>query len=166
MKRQGKSRLKLDPSLCNLELFFVRTQKYVRTYVHTYGICLSNYITPNINSVSCSHLQVNPTDCKDFADALQRSVRVCRAKTSRGWRAINADALAEKWMVSPEIARRTLSRTTRRGIRTTSHSSMSRRFRTNDRHMRYKRLRHNLYRHHEGQYTISVEGLVRTSFHD
>ena len=81
-----------------------------------------------INSVSCSHLQVNPTDCKDFADALQRSVRVCRAKTSRGWRAIDADALAEKWMVSPKIARRTLSRTTCRGIRTTSHLLMSCRF--------------------------------------
>ena len=37
-----------------------------------------------INSVSCSHLQINPTDCKDFADALERSVRVCWAKTSRG----------------------------------------------------------------------------------
>jgi hypothetical protein len=82
-----------------------------------------------INSVSCSHLQVNPTDCKEFADALERSVRVCRAKTSRGWKAIDADALAEKWMVTPDIARRTLSRTTRRGIRTTAHSSMSRRFR-------------------------------------
>ena len=98
-----------------------------------------------INSVSCSHLQVNPTDCKEFADALERSVRVCWAKTSMGWRAIDADALAEKWMVSTKVARRTLSRTTRRGIRTTAHSSMSRRFRTNDRHMRYKRLNHSMY---------------------
>ncbi len=78
-----------------------------------------------INSVSCSHLQVNPTDCKEFADDLERRFRVCRAKTSRGWRAIDADALAKKWMVSPKVARRTLSRTTRCGIRTTSHSSMS-----------------------------------------
>jgi hypothetical protein len=99
-----------------------------------------------INSVSCSYLQVNPTDCEDFADALGRNVRVCRAKTSRGWRAIDVDALAEKWMVSQDIARRTLSRTTRRGIRTNAHSSMSRRFRTNDRHLRYRRLRHNMYR--------------------
>ena len=42
VKGPGKSRLKLDPSLFNLELFFVRTQKYVDTYF----ICLSNYITP------------------------------------------------------------------------------------------------------------------------
>ena len=65
-----------------------------------------------IKSVSCSHLQVNLTDCKDFADALERSVRVCQAKTSRGWRAINADSPAKKWMVTPKVARRTLSCTT------------------------------------------------------
>ena len=98
-----------------------------------------------INSVSCSYMQVNPTDSENFAAALGRNVKVCRAKTSRGWRAIDVDTLAEKWMVTPEIARRTLARTTRRGIRSTAHSSMSRRFRTNDRHMRYKRLRHNMY---------------------
>ena len=44
MKRQGKSRQKLDPSSFILELFFVRTQKYVDTYC----IRLSNYITPNM----------------------------------------------------------------------------------------------------------------------
>jgi hypothetical protein len=78
-----------------------------------------------INSVSCSYLHVNPTDSDNFAAALGRNVRVCWAKTSRGWRAINADALAEKWMVTPEIARRTLSRTTRRGIRSIAHPSIS-----------------------------------------
>jgi hypothetical protein len=72
-------------------------------------------------------------------------VIVCWAKSSRGWRAIDADALAENWMVSPDIARRTLSRTTRCGIRTTAHLLMSCRFKTNDRHLRYKQLRHNMY---------------------
>ena len=48
-------------------------------------------------------------------------------------------------MATPEIARRTLSHTTRSGIRLTAHSSMSRRFCTNDRHMHYKRLHHNKY---------------------
>ena len=98
-----------------------------------------------ISSVSCSHLSVDPTNDEILADELERNVMVCRVKTSRGWRAIDADALAEKWMISPEIARRTLSRTTRRGIRTTSESSLSRRFSTNDRQMRYKRLSHNMF---------------------
>ena len=48
-------------------------------------------------------------------------------------------------MATPEIAKRTLSQTTRCGIRLISHLSMSRRFRTNDRHMRYKRLHHSMY---------------------
>ena len=98
-----------------------------------------------INSASRSYSHVNPTDSDNSAAALEQHVRVCWAKTSRGWRAINADALAEKWMVTPEIARRTLSRTTRCGIRSSTHLLMSRCFCTNDRHMRFKRLRYNMY---------------------
>jgi hypothetical protein len=98
-----------------------------------------------ISSVSCSHLSVDPTNDKILADALERNVMVCRVKTSRGWRAIDSETLAKKWMISPEIARRTLSRTTRRGIWTTSESTLSRRFSTNDRQMRYKPLAHNMY---------------------
>lgn len=100
-----------------------------------------------INSVSCSYQSVDFTDDNNFSGALERSVNVCRVKTniSRGRRAIDETTLAEKWMVSPEIARQTLSRTTRRGIRTTSDSTMSRRFSTNDRQMRYKHLPHDLY---------------------
>ncbi len=98
-----------------------------------------------INSVSCNYMSVDITDDQDFAQELERHVRVCRVKTSKGWRAINAEALAEKWMVSPDVARRTLARTTRRGIRTLANSTLSRRFSTNDRQMRYKRLRHDLY---------------------
>ena len=66
-----------------------------------------------ISSVSCSHLSVDPTNDEILADELERNVMVCRVKTSRGWRAIDSEALAEKWMISPELARRTLSRTTR-----------------------------------------------------
>jgi hypothetical protein len=82
-----------------------------RGHIHEYNDVLARGRSL-INSVSCSHLQLNPTDDEHFADALQRNVRVCRAKTSRGWRAIDGDRLAEKWMISPDIARRTLSRTT------------------------------------------------------
>jgi hypothetical protein len=69
-----------------------------------------------ISSMSCSHLSVDPTNDETLADELERNVMVCRVKTSRCWRAIDSEALAEKWMISPELARRTLSRTTRRGI--------------------------------------------------
>jgi hypothetical protein len=95
--------------------------------------------------VSCSHLSVNPTNDEILADELERNVMVCRVKTSRGWRAIDTDALAKKWMISPEIARQKLSQTTRCGIWTTLESSLSRWFSTNDRQMRYKRLSCNIF---------------------
>ena len=42
---------------------------------------------------------------------------------------------AENWGVGLESARLTLECTTQRGIRTVLHPSLSRRFRTNDRHL-------------------------------
>jgi hypothetical protein len=50
-----------------LELFFVRTQMYVRTqkYVDTYCIRLSSYITPNTLQVDChSGKSECPTECE------------------------------------------------------------------------------------------------------
>jgi hypothetical protein len=64
VKRQGKSRLKLDPSSFNLELFFIRTQKYisfltcVRVRIHAYQHASrrpSKYITPNSAELECLH---------------------------------------------------------------------------------------------------------------
>ena len=48
-------------------------------------------------------------------------------------------------MIFPEIERRTLLQTTRRGIWKTSESTLSRLFSTNNRQMGYKRLAHNMY---------------------
>jgi hypothetical protein len=42
--------------------------------------------------------------------------------------AIGHELLADKWMVSPEVAHRTLERTTQRGVQTISHPSLSHRF--------------------------------------
>jgi hypothetical protein len=56
-------------------------------------------------------------------------------KSKNGHQAINPDTLTEKWLVLPEVAGRTLERTTQRGVRTISNPSLSRRFRTNDRQL-------------------------------
>ncbi len=50
--------------------------------------------------------------------------------------------LSKKWGISPEKAKNTIQRTTQRGIRTVLHPSLSRRFRTNDQALRYRRLPH------------------------
>jgi hypothetical protein len=42
--------------------------------------------------------------------------------------AIGHELLADKWMVSPEVAHHTLERTTQRGVQTISHPSLSHRF--------------------------------------
>ena len=98
-----------------------------------------------INLVSTSDQAVDFTSDDHFHDALQAHVNVSRVQVKNGHRAINSDMLAEKWLVSPEVARRTLERTTQRGVRTISNPSLSRRFRTNDRQLRYKRLRHDCF---------------------
>ena len=79
-----------------------------------------------INSVSYNYLSVDITDNQDFTQELERHVQVCRVKTSGGWRAIDADALAEKQMVSPDIAQQTLAHTTRHGFCMLANSTLLR----------------------------------------
>ena len=98
-----------------------------------------------INLVSTSEQAVDFTSDDHFYDALQAHVNVSWVQVKNGHRAINSDTLAEKWLVLPEVARRTLEQTTQRGIRTISNPSLSRRFRTNNRQLQYKRLCHNCF---------------------
>jgi len=48
--------------------------------------------------------------------------------------------LAKRWGIGVEQARKTLEHTTSRGFRSVLHPDLSRRFRTNDRQLRYRRL--------------------------
>ena len=48
--------------------------------------------------------------------------------------------LAKRWGIGLQAAKNTLKKTTQRAIRTVLHPSLSRRFRTNDRQLRYRRL--------------------------
>ena len=53
---------------------------------------------------------------------------------------IEPHVLARRWNIGIKAARNTICRTTQRGTRTVLHPSLSRRFRTNDRQLRYRRL--------------------------
>ena len=64
------------------------------------------------NLVSTSGQSVEFTANKYFHGALQARVNVSRVKVGNSHRAIDHKLLADKWMVSPEVARRTLERTT------------------------------------------------------
>ena len=58
---------------------------------------------------------------------------------------LTAAQLAQRWGCSLENAERTLKCTTQRGVRTVLNPALSRRFRTNDRQLRYNRLRTHMY---------------------
>ena len=110
------------------------------------GRRIISFMTHTItNHTSIDVDTIDFTDNDNFGDALQSKVQVPRVGVSKGKRSIPAEALAQKWMISPEAANRTVQCTTQRGIRTVLHPSLSRRFRTNDRALRYKRLQHNVF---------------------
>ena len=54
---------------------------------------------------------------------------------------MNPERMANTWDISIDKAKRTLNVTTQRGIRSIANLMMSRRYRTNDRQIRYRRLR-------------------------
>ncbi len=81
-----------------------------------------------INLVSTSAQSADFTSNEYFHVALQACVNVSRVKVGNSCRAIGHELLADKWMVSPKVARRTLERTTQRGVQTILHPSLSHRF--------------------------------------
>ena len=109
------------------------------------------------NSVSTTSKYLNVIDFKDddnFYEALVSTVKVSRKVSrvgvsrvvfSKGKKGIIHQTLSKNWMVSPETALRTVNRTTQRGIREVLHPSLSRCWITNDRQLRYLRLRHHVY---------------------
>ena len=69
---------------------------------------------------------------------LGRSVQTLRAGTPG--KQLDAEHLSRNLGIDLHAARRTMQATTQRGIRRLLHPTLSRRFRTNDRQLRYRRL--------------------------
>ena len=61
-------------------------------------------------------------------------------ETSQSQGRITPEQLATNWNIDLDTARRTVEVTTQRGVRTVSNPSLSRRYRTNDRQLRYRRI--------------------------
>jgi hypothetical protein len=86
----------------------------------------------------------------DFGAALLGSVRVTARENrpvsvkslTSGKRkyAVGPKTLAKNWSIGLSSAQRTIDATTQKGLRTILHPTLSRRFRTNDRQLRYRRL--------------------------
>ena len=85
-------------------------------------------------------------DDDSFALMLEQNVAVTISEvTTRPKIALNHLELAKRWGIPPDRAKQTVQMTTQRGIRTILNPTLSRRFSTNDRHLRYRRLPHYVY---------------------
>ena len=97
--------------------------------------------------VAALHTLPQPdTPANLFGKALEATVECTVGALSavRG-KAIDAATLAKRWGVSLKVAARTLGATTQNIVRTVLHPTLSRRFRTNDRQLRYRRLQHDMF---------------------
>ena len=114
----------------------------------------------NLSQVSLQYDTADVTEKDNFVTALESTVRVALVETSepgvqemqcgstttgkrRG--AVDYITLANRWNIPLEKAKRTVRATTQRGVRTCLHPTLSRRFATNDRMLRYHRMPCNLY---------------------
>ena len=93
-------------------------------------------------------------DVDSFLSVLQMNVNISSTSSSKNVydvhstsrrKSVDAELLARRWDIGLEAAKRTVKSTTQRGVRTVLHPSLSRRFRTNDRQLRYRRLRSDIF---------------------
>jgi hypothetical protein len=83
----------------------------------------------NSHQVLLSYVNISSMDT-----SLNGHIRTCKTAS------IDHMTLASWWMISPEKSKRTVQRTTQHSVRTCLNPTLARRFPTNDRMLRYKRL--------------------------
>ena len=108
---------------------------------------------------------VDVTDDDNFHTALLSNVQISSVETSlngnirsRKTPHIDPMTLSARWMIPPERAKRTVANTTQRGVRTCVDPTLSRRFPTNDRMLRYPRLMHTVFTDTMFASTVSRQG--------
>jgi hypothetical protein len=89
---------------------------------------------------------------------LTAQVRVLAINSSRRANAVTPEQLSSRWHIGLRKAEQTLKVTTQRGTRTIAYPSLESRFRTNDRQLRYRRLKTALYTDTMFASTVSTRG--------
>ena len=84
-------------------------------------------------------------DDKTFLEDMSSRVQISSVSSSAKKPKIDPSTLARKWGIGLDVAQNTIRKTTQRGVRTVLHPTLSRRFRTNNRQLRYRRLRSNMF---------------------
>lgn len=103
---------------------------------HTHGTAVS--LATGVDAAALSLRQISVTL---DVPSLSASLRLAALhKYGPNGKQYKPEQLARNWGIDVATARRTIDVTTQRGIRTVLHPTLSRRFRTNDRQLRYRRL--------------------------
>jgi len=106
-----------------------------------------------INALSSlTHDAADITDDDNFHVTLRSHAHISTVETAgnghfrtKTKKPIDHTVLASRWMMSPDKALQTINVTTQRGVRTCINPTLSRRFPTNDRFARYRRLPEDLF---------------------
>ena len=106
-----------------------------------------------INSlVSTSHTAADVTSDDNFSCVLSSYVMIsgfdsnsAGPLTTKVKAPIDFRTLAARWMISPQQAQKTITVTTQQGVRKCLNPNIARRFPTNDRMLRYRRLPHPIF---------------------
>jgi hypothetical protein len=83
---------------------------------------------------------INPLLNEDIFVALLNEIRNLSTTSTSNWQGLSAERLAATWKIPLRQAQNTLRVTTQRGVRHIANPAISRRFRTNDRMLRYRRI--------------------------
>jgi hypothetical protein len=120
--------------------------------------------TPAMTSREIMHMSsspVAPSIILDEAELIARfdvNVRVSAIRSTARSNAVTPEQLSRRWNIGIEKAKKTLQVTTQRGTRTVPFPSLEARFRTNDRQLRYRRLKTALYTDTMFASTVSTRG--------
>ena len=100
---------------------------------------ISNSFSVLSEICSCSNVDILISLME--SNVCQEEHAIASINNSKRTSGITAENLVQHWGIGLEAAKKTVERTTQRGFRTVGCQSLSRRLRTNDRQLRYMRIR-------------------------
>ncbi len=116
---------------------------------------VSSLVINSLSSLTADYADV--TDDDNFYRVLSSMVQISSTESSPNELSLNGhicsrkiapidpQTLATRWIISPDLAKRTVGMTTQRGVQTCLNPTLSCRFPTNDRMLCYKRLPHTVF---------------------
>ena len=148
----NRKRLHLTSESLTWDPNTTRYEEQEATLTNDYGdlvtsACLQTFVINSLSSITTDLVDI--TDDDNFCLLLESLVMISSIDTSfagqlrtRKTSPIDHLTLAARWMISPAQAEQTIKNTTQRCVKTCSNPTLARRFPTNDRMLRYKRLPH------------------------